>query len=159
MSCSDLPGRNMTSHRTTIHLRSASLHMDPSNLHIIRQITRSDSSAVFEVDLNGQKYALKVFHDNGDPGYTEKVMVWTDFTVTLMLTRSFPLLVSVSAVSCQNSITTSIKRISKHYSNSSWFIVLRQRQVHAASYITRVSPKCRESELCELFRHTLSPGN
>ena len=56
-----------------MHLRSASLtNMDPSNLHIIRQITCSDSSAVFEVDLNGQKYALKVFHDNGDPGYTEK---------------------------------------------------------------------------------------
>ncbi|OJD15354.1 hypothetical protein AJ78_04399 [Emergomyces pasteurianus Ep9510] len=46
--------------------------MDPSNINIIRQITCSDSSAIFEVDLDGQKYALKLFHDNGDPGYTEK---------------------------------------------------------------------------------------
>jgi serine/threonine protein kinase len=46
--------------------------MDPSQIHIIRQITCSDASAIFEVDLGGQKYALKLFHDNGDPGYTEK---------------------------------------------------------------------------------------
>ncbi|KAL2871672.1 serine/threonine protein kinase [Aspergillus lucknowensis] len=46
--------------------------MDPSNINIIRQITCSDSSAIFEVDLDGQKYALKPFHDNGDPGYTGK---------------------------------------------------------------------------------------
>ena len=46
--------------------------MDPSRVHIITEITRSDASSIFEVDLDGQKYALKVFHDNGDPGYTEK---------------------------------------------------------------------------------------
>ncbi|RAH39700.1 serine/threonine protein kinase [Aspergillus brunneoviolaceus CBS 621.78] len=46
--------------------------MDPSNINIIRQITCSDSSAIFEVDLDGQKYALKLFHDNSDPGCTEK---------------------------------------------------------------------------------------
>jgi hypothetical protein len=43
-----------------------------SKIHIIRQITCSDVSSIFEVDLDGQKYALKVFHDNGDPGFTEK---------------------------------------------------------------------------------------
>ncbi|QKX56839.1 uncharacterized protein TRUGW13939_03946 [Talaromyces rugulosus] len=45
--------------------------MDFSKIHIIRQITCSDASSIFEVDLDGQKYALKVFHDNGDPGFTE----------------------------------------------------------------------------------------
>lgn len=45
--------------------------MDISNINIIRQITCSDSSAIFEAELDGQKYALKLFHDNGDPGYTE----------------------------------------------------------------------------------------
>ncbi|KAK2785198.1 hypothetical protein FQN52_008534 [Onygenales sp. PD_12] len=53
--------------------RSASLTtVDPSKIHIIREITCSDASAVFEVDLDGQRYALKLFHDHGDPGYTEK---------------------------------------------------------------------------------------
>jgi serine/threonine protein kinase len=46
--------------------------VDPSRINIIREITRSDASSIFEVDLDGQKYALKLFHDNGDPGYTEK---------------------------------------------------------------------------------------
>ena len=72
----NLLGGNMTSHRTTMHLRSASLtNMNPSKIHIIRQITCSDSSAIFEVDLDGQKYALMLFHDNGDPGYIEKVVI------------------------------------------------------------------------------------
>ncbi|PLB34558.1 serine/threonine protein kinase [Aspergillus candidus] len=46
--------------------------MDPSQILIIREIASSDASAIFEVGLNGQKYTLKLFHDNGDPGYTEK---------------------------------------------------------------------------------------
>ncbi|KKZ61624.1 hypothetical protein EMCG_03870 [[Emmonsia] crescens] len=46
--------------------------MGPFNIQIVRQITCCDLSAIFEVDLDGQKYALKLFHDNGDPGYTEK---------------------------------------------------------------------------------------
>ncbi|PYH77437.1 serine/threonine protein kinase [Aspergillus uvarum CBS 121591] len=46
--------------------------MDLSNINIIRRVTCSDSSAIFGVDLQGQKYALKVFHDNGHPEYTEK---------------------------------------------------------------------------------------
>ena len=62
----------MTSHRTTIHLKSLPVkNMDPSNINIIRQFTCSDSSAIFEVEFDRQKYALKLFHDNGDPRYTE----------------------------------------------------------------------------------------
>ena len=54
-----------------MHLRSASLiNMDLQKIH--REITRSDASSIFEVDLDAQKYALKLFHDNGDPGDTEK---------------------------------------------------------------------------------------
>lgn len=43
--------------------------MDPSKIHSIREITYSDAALIFEVDLNGQKYTLRLFHDNSDPGY------------------------------------------------------------------------------------------
>ncbi|KAB8274581.1 hypothetical protein BDV30DRAFT_225746 [Aspergillus minisclerotigenes] len=46
--------------------------IDPSSINIIREISHSDASSIFEVDLDGQKYALKLFHDNGDPKYTKK---------------------------------------------------------------------------------------
>ncbi|GAB1198180.1 hypothetical protein APSETT444_007488 [Aspergillus pseudonomiae] len=46
--------------------------IDPSRIKIIREIAQSDASSIFEVDLDGQKYALKLFHNDGDPGYTEK---------------------------------------------------------------------------------------
>lgn len=56
-----------------MHLGSALLpDIDISRIKIITEIARSDASSIFEVDLDGQKYALKLFHDNGDPGYTEK---------------------------------------------------------------------------------------
>ena len=49
-------------------LRSASLtDMDLFNIHIIREITRSHASSIFEVGLDAQKYVLKLFHNNGDP--------------------------------------------------------------------------------------------
>lgn len=54
-------------------LESAHLtDMNPWKIKIIREITRSDASSIFEVDLDAQKYALKLFHDNGDPGQSEK---------------------------------------------------------------------------------------
>ncbi|KAJ5569497.1 uncharacterized protein N7459_008927 [Penicillium hispanicum] len=46
--------------------------IDPSRIKIVRDITHSDASSIFEIDLDGQKYALKLFHDNVNPGYTEK---------------------------------------------------------------------------------------
>jgi hypothetical protein len=56
-----------------MRLRSASLtNVDPSKIHIISDITCSDASSISEIELDGQKCALKLFHDNGDPGYTEK---------------------------------------------------------------------------------------
>ncbi|KAL4936944.1 hypothetical protein BDV06DRAFT_232917 [Aspergillus oleicola] len=46
--------------------------MDLPKLQIVREITRSESSTIFEATLSEKTYALKVYHDNGDPGYTEK---------------------------------------------------------------------------------------
>ncbi|KAJ5472256.1 hypothetical protein N7530_006257 [Penicillium desertorum] len=43
-------------------------NIDPSRMKVIREITRSDEPSIFEVDMDGQKYALKLFHNNGDPG-------------------------------------------------------------------------------------------
>ncbi|KGO78277.1 hypothetical protein PITC_058800 [Penicillium italicum] len=48
------------------------MEADLVRISIIREIARSDASSIFEVDLDGQKFALKLFHDNGDPGYTER---------------------------------------------------------------------------------------
>lgn len=54
-------------------LSSASFpNLDPSTSRIIREISSSDESSLFEIELDGHKYALKLYHDNGDPGYTEK---------------------------------------------------------------------------------------
>ncbi|CAG8014920.1 unnamed protein product [Penicillium salamii] len=46
-------------------------NIDTSSFQFIHEIASSDSSSIFEVDLDGQKYALKLFHNNGDPGYAE----------------------------------------------------------------------------------------
>ncbi|CAI7642567.1 unnamed protein product [Penicillium bialowiezense] len=61
------------SDETTMHKKSTSFkEIDISKIEIIRELASSDASSIFEVDLDGQKYALKVFHDNGDPGYTDR---------------------------------------------------------------------------------------
>ncbi|KAK1148805.1 hypothetical protein N8T08_008690 [Aspergillus melleus] len=46
--------------------------IDASGIKVIGEIKRSDASSLFEVSLDGHNYVLKLFHDNGDPGYTEK---------------------------------------------------------------------------------------
>ncbi|KAJ0415830.1 hypothetical protein BJY00DRAFT_250714, partial [Aspergillus carlsbadensis] len=48
-----------------------SLDVAPADIQIIRELSRSDASSVFEIELAGQKYAMKLFHDNGDPGIAE----------------------------------------------------------------------------------------
>lgn len=64
-----------------------SLDVVPANIRIVREIDRSDASSVFEIELEGRKYAMKLvsslsyfalclllttqFHDNGDPGFAE----------------------------------------------------------------------------------------
>ncbi|PYI10982.1 hypothetical protein BO78DRAFT_457943, partial [Aspergillus sclerotiicarbonarius CBS 121057] len=41
-------------------------------LQIGKELKRSEASSIYEVDIRGTRYAMKVFHDNGDPGFTEK---------------------------------------------------------------------------------------
>ncbi|KAE8421913.1 hypothetical protein BDV36DRAFT_280243 [Aspergillus pseudocaelatus] len=48
------------------------LAFDPSSLQIGRELKISEASSIFEVELHEHRYAMKVFHDNGDPGFTEK---------------------------------------------------------------------------------------
>ncbi|KAL4817228.1 hypothetical protein BDW67DRAFT_183898 [Aspergillus spinulosporus] len=47
------------------------LDVVPANIQIVREINRSDASSVFEIELEGRKCAMKLFHDNGDPGFAE----------------------------------------------------------------------------------------
>lgn len=55
-----------------MHPKSGPLReIDPSTIKIIGHITTSDASSIFEVEVDGEKYVLKLFHDNGDPGYAE----------------------------------------------------------------------------------------
>lgn len=62
----------MSSNETSTLLGTAPLsNIDPSKIHIIREISRSDASTLFEVDLDGRNYAWKVYHENGDPGFAE----------------------------------------------------------------------------------------
>ncbi|KAJ5719070.1 hypothetical protein N7493_007525 [Penicillium malachiteum] len=52
--------------------RAARTKVDPSRIKISREVIRSDASSIFDVNLDGQKCLMKVFHDNGDPVYTER---------------------------------------------------------------------------------------
>ncbi|KAL5041137.1 hypothetical protein BDW71DRAFT_213277 [Aspergillus fruticulosus] len=40
-------------------------------IRIIREIHRSAASSIFETEFNGDKCAMKLFHNNGDPGFAE----------------------------------------------------------------------------------------
>ena len=63
---------NTTSNSIPMHPTSAPLtDIDLPRINIIRKISQSDASSIFEVHLDGQKYAFKLFHENGDPGYAE----------------------------------------------------------------------------------------
>ncbi|KAE8341957.1 hypothetical protein BDV24DRAFT_174089 [Aspergillus arachidicola] len=42
-----------------------------SKIRIIREIHRSDASSIFETEFDGEKCAMKLFHNNGDPGFAE----------------------------------------------------------------------------------------
>ncbi|PIG83217.1 hypothetical protein AARAC_010773 [Aspergillus arachidicola] len=41
------------------------LVFDPSSLRIGKELKSSEASSIFEVELRGHRYAMKVFHDNG----------------------------------------------------------------------------------------------
>ncbi|PKY01498.1 putative DEAD/DEAH box helicase [Aspergillus campestris IBT 28561] len=48
------------------------LTADPSSLQIVKELKSSDASSIFKVTDLGHRHALKVFHNNGDPGFTKK---------------------------------------------------------------------------------------
>ncbi|OJJ49035.1 hypothetical protein ASPZODRAFT_129410 [Penicilliopsis zonata CBS 506.65] len=52
-------------------IQRCSMDSVPSNIRIMKELSRSDASSIFEVELDGEKYAMKLFHDNGDPGFAE----------------------------------------------------------------------------------------
>ncbi|KAH8435281.1 uncharacterized protein LDX57_012912 [Aspergillus melleus] len=45
------------------------LSFDPGTLKFCRLLQRSESSSLYEITLSDNRYCLKVFHNNGDPGY------------------------------------------------------------------------------------------
>ncbi|KAF4209771.1 hypothetical protein CNMCM8927_004974 [Aspergillus lentulus] len=49
-----------------------SLDLDPLDIVIQQEISRSEASTVFEVQICGKTRVMKLFHDNGDPGYSER---------------------------------------------------------------------------------------
>ncbi|RAK90043.1 hypothetical protein BO79DRAFT_10290 [Aspergillus costaricaensis CBS 115574] len=48
------------------------LNPENSNIQFIREISSSPASSIFEITLDDVTYALKLYHDNGDPGFTER---------------------------------------------------------------------------------------
>ncbi|PYH96882.1 hypothetical protein BO71DRAFT_348221 [Aspergillus ellipticus CBS 707.79] len=49
-----------------------SLDLDPRDIVIEREISRSEASTVFEVRICGKTRVMKLYHDNGDPGYSKR---------------------------------------------------------------------------------------
>ncbi|OJD12016.1 hypothetical protein AJ78_07333 [Emergomyces pasteurianus Ep9510] len=45
------------------------IDIDPSRMSIIKELKASKASSIFYVNYNGKPRVLKVFHNNGDPGY------------------------------------------------------------------------------------------
>ncbi|CAI7622877.1 unnamed protein product [Penicillium pancosmium] len=48
------------------------LDLGPSDVVIGRELSRSEPSSLYEAQLFGKPCIMKLFHDNGDPGYTRK---------------------------------------------------------------------------------------
>ncbi|KAJ5578128.1 uncharacterized protein N7459_007092 [Penicillium hispanicum] len=48
------------------------LDSDSYQIQIRRDLRHSEASSIYEIQLHGERYAMKVFHDNGDEGFTEK---------------------------------------------------------------------------------------
>ncbi|KAL4977669.1 hypothetical protein BDW66DRAFT_149976 [Aspergillus desertorum] len=50
-----------------------SLNVVPANIQTVREIDCSDASSMFEIELLGQKCAIKLFHDTGIQDLPKKV--------------------------------------------------------------------------------------
>ncbi|KAJ5288868.1 hypothetical protein N7478_001898 [Penicillium angulare] len=46
--------------------------LDSTLIQFKTEIARTPASTIFEVEYYKERYALKVFHDNGDPGFTTR---------------------------------------------------------------------------------------
>ncbi|KAJ6041453.1 hypothetical protein N7460_006843 [Penicillium canescens] len=51
---------------------ACSLELNLSDIDIKRELSRSKASTIYEIRLFGKPCVMKLFHDNGDPGYTKK---------------------------------------------------------------------------------------
>ncbi|KAL1966270.1 hypothetical protein VTN77DRAFT_4623 [Rasamsonia byssochlamydoides] len=67
------------------------LPIDPESICVNREIRRSNASSIFEIEINGTCYAMKVFHDNGDPGFSKKGRVLNRFRCELQAYRNLRL--------------------------------------------------------------------
>ncbi|EEH03295.1 conserved hypothetical protein [Histoplasma capsulatum G186AR] len=45
------------------------IEIDPLKTKFIRELNASETSSIFHINYNGKPRVLKVFHNNGDPGY------------------------------------------------------------------------------------------
>ncbi|PWY71804.1 hypothetical protein BO94DRAFT_560255 [Aspergillus sclerotioniger CBS 115572] len=50
---------------------NTSLRVDSDVLEFCTSLQHSEASSIYEVMLNNDRYCLKVYHDNGDPGYAQ----------------------------------------------------------------------------------------
>ncbi|KNG85405.1 hypothetical protein ANOM_007106 [Aspergillus nomiae NRRL 13137] len=47
------------------------LNVYPDSLRFVKQLKESEASSIFEIEIQDKRYAMKVFHDNGDPGFAK----------------------------------------------------------------------------------------
>ncbi|RMJ22989.1 hypothetical protein PHISP_06129 [Aspergillus sp. HF37] len=47
------------------------IEVDPTKLKFIKKLKESETSSIFHVNYDGEPRVLKVFHDNGDPGFAD----------------------------------------------------------------------------------------
>ncbi|KAB8266033.1 hypothetical protein BDV32DRAFT_134106 [Aspergillus pseudonomiae] len=47
------------------------LNVYPDSLRFVKQLKESDASSIFEVEVHDKRYAMKLFHDNSDPGFAK----------------------------------------------------------------------------------------
>ncbi|CAG8902280.1 unnamed protein product [Penicillium egyptiacum] len=56
-----------------MHLRNDCLrNINPSDIDIKREISRSEASTIYEIQLCRKTYTMKLFHDNDDLRYSKK---------------------------------------------------------------------------------------
>ncbi|KMU84565.1 hypothetical protein CIHG_02349 [Coccidioides immitis H538.4] len=63
-------GPEETIYRSETGLDTAfEIKIDPADMTFVKLLKASEASSIFQVDYRGKPRVLKVFHNNGDPGY------------------------------------------------------------------------------------------